>query len=300
MVLGKTIVQYQKAFNNLISRLKCNDKVLAVMVFGSIITGDLWEESDIDLFVILDEPMTDIKNIRIEEEEIPVHIKLMGKNTFIGMHNNSLKGSYMHRIFTSSRLVFSKDNDLTNVYDSGRIYPDMDRERWNMVYLGKVLKEIKVCKKYLHNNSIHTAYVAMAKTIEQFANMYVNLAGYMVSKNAISVAMDLNEEFKNCVKDLFESKENMNVNINNAIKFMENNINCNLKNMTSVLLKYMQDKDSLFSGEDIKNDSLFQNFDININEILEKLYEKQIIKRDTRDYRTSSGELLFKENVYFI
>src|SRR3712207_802542 len=300
MVLGKTIVQYQKAFNNLISRLKCNDKVLAVMVFGSIITGDLWEESDIDLFVILDEPMTDIKNIRIEEEEIPVHIKLMGKNTFIGMHNNSLKGSYMHRIFTSSRLVFSKDNDLTNVYDSGRIYPDMDRERWNMVYLGKVLKEIKVCKKYLHNNSIHTAYVAMAKTIEQFANMYVNLAGYMVSKNAISVAMDLNEEFKNCVKDLFESKENMNVNINNAIKFMENNINCNLKNMASVLLKYMQDKDSLFSGEDIKNDSLFQNFDININEILEKLYEKQIIKRDTRDYRTSSGELLFKENVYFI
>lgn len=298
--MGKTIVQYQKAFNNLISRLKCNDKVLAVMVFGSIITGDLWEESDIDLFVILDEPMTDIKNIRIEEEEIPVHIKLMGKNTFIGMHNNSLKGSYMHRIFTSSRLVFSKDNDLTNVYDSGRIYPDMDRERWNMVYLGKVLKEIKVCKKYLHNNSIHTAYVAMAKTIEQFANMYVNLAGYMVSKNAISVAMDLNEEFKNCVKDLFESKENMNVNINNAIKFMENNINCNLKNMTSVLLKYMQDKDSLFSGEDIKNDSLFQNFDININEILEKLYEKQIIKRDTRDYRTSSGELLFKENVYFI
>ncbi|MEL7598231.1 MAG: nucleotidyltransferase domain-containing protein, partial [Clostridiaceae bacterium] len=43
----KTIQKYQGAFNTVIERLKQNDSVLAVMVFGSIITGDLWEESDI-------------------------------------------------------------------------------------------------------------------------------------------------------------------------------------------------------------------------------------------------------------
>jgi len=51
--MEKTILQYQKAFNSLMNNLKKNEKVLAVMVFGSLVTGDLWEESDIDLFVVV-------------------------------------------------------------------------------------------------------------------------------------------------------------------------------------------------------------------------------------------------------
>ena len=44
--MERTILQYQKAFNSIIERLKSNDSVLAVMVFGSMVTGDLWDESD--------------------------------------------------------------------------------------------------------------------------------------------------------------------------------------------------------------------------------------------------------------
>ena len=80
--MEKSILQYQKAFNNIIERLKSNDSVLAVMVFGSMVTGDLWDESDIDVFVILDKKNPDIENIYTEEKEVPVHIKLMSKNKF--------------------------------------------------------------------------------------------------------------------------------------------------------------------------------------------------------------------------
>ena len=45
-------MQYQDVFNRLVNKLKSKDEILAVMVFGSIVTGDLWDESDIDLFVI--------------------------------------------------------------------------------------------------------------------------------------------------------------------------------------------------------------------------------------------------------
>ena len=46
--MGRTILQYQKAFNSAINRFKANKLVLAVMVFGSMVSGDLWDESDID------------------------------------------------------------------------------------------------------------------------------------------------------------------------------------------------------------------------------------------------------------
>ena len=41
----------------------------------------------------------------------------------------------------------------------------------------------------------------------------------------------------------------------------------------------MREKDSFLSTEDIKMDRLFYNYDINMEEILNKLWEKKIIKK---------------------
>lgn len=270
------------------------------MVFGSIVTGDLWDESDIDLFVITNKNMNGIRNIYIEEDNISVHVKLMNKNTFVALVNKNIKGGYVHRIFTSCKLVFSKDRDITNLYDRGRYYPDIDRERWNMVYLSNSLKSIGVCKKYLVNDGVYTAYISVVKAIEEFSKLYVNLSGYMISKDAITMAVSLNKDFKQYVDDLFFNREEVHDSIKRIIDFMEENINKNIRKTTAILLEYMRKKDEFLSAEDIMHDPLFENFDISLEDILERLYENEIIKRETRDYKTEDGETLFKENVYYL
>lgn len=298
--MERTILQYQKAFNSIIDRLKGNEAVLAAMVFGSMVTGDLWDESDIDLFVILDKKINNIKNIYTEEKQVPVHIKLMSKSKFLQLYEEDLRGGFMLRMFASSRLVFSKDMDITQRYDSGRYYPDLDRERWNMVYLGKVLKNIDLCNKYLYNDGIYTAYGAAVKCVENFAKLYVNYSGYMISKDAIAMAMNLNDDFRNCVDGLFFNKNDTVTAIENTLKFIEDAVDETIRNTSSILLNYMRGKDSFLSTEDIKNDKLFESYDIAIEDILNKLWERNMIKKDNRDYKTDDGKVLFKENVYFI
>ncbi|ERI90728.1 nucleotidyltransferase domain protein [Clostridiales bacterium oral taxon 876 str. F0540] len=300
MFVERTIIQYQRAFNSIIDRLKSNEAVLAVMVFGSMVTGDLWDESDIDLFVILDKKIENIKNIYTEEKHIPVHIKLMSKSKFIQLYEEDLRGGFMHRMFSSSRLVFSKDMEITIKYDSGRYYPDLDRERWNMVYLGKVLKSIDICKKYLSNDGVYTAYGAAVKCVENYARLHVNYSGYMISKDAMTMAMNLNDSFKRCVDELFFYKQDTAKAIGAAVEYIEGSIDENIRNTASILINYMREKDCFLSTEDIKNDKLFVNYDIALEDILNKLWEKNIIKKDSRDYKTEDGKVLFKENVYFI
>ncbi|MCM8710894.1 nucleotidyltransferase domain-containing protein [Clostridium sp. SYSU_GA19001] len=298
--MERTILQYQKAFNSAVDRLKANETVLAVMVFGSMVTGDLWDESDIDLFVIIDEKMTSIKNIYIEEKQIPVHIKLMSKSKFIQLYEENSRGGFMHRMFAASRLVFSKDMDITVKYDGGRYYPDVDRERWNMVYLGKVLKTIDVCKKYLANDGIYTAYSAAVECALNYSKLFINHSGYMISKDAMTMAMNLNDSFKKCVEELFflsSDKENA---IKKAINYIENSVDNDIRNAASILINYLREKGCLLSTEDIKNDKLFESYDIAFESILNRLWEKNIIKKDSRDYKTEDGKVLFKENVYFI
>ncbi|AYD39822.1 nucleotidyltransferase domain-containing protein [Clostridium fermenticellae] len=298
--MEKTILQYQKAFNGIVDRMRSNESVLAVMVFGSMVTGDLWDESDIDLFVILDKSYSDVQNIYTEEKSIPVHIKLMGKNKFVRFQEEDLKGSFMHRIFASSRLVFSKDIEITTRYDNGRYYPDLDRERWNMVYLGKLLKNIGICKKYLYNDGIYTAYTAAVKCAEEYSKLYVNFSGYMISKDAMTMAMNLNDNFRKCVDKLFFNKDDIKEVITDVLKYFQSNIDSSIRNLVNVLINYMREKDCFLSSEDIKEDKLFNNYDINMEEILNKLWQKNIIKKDSRDLKTENGMLVFKENVYFI
>lgn len=298
--MKKTILQYQKAFNSVIEELKADENIQAAMVFGSMVSGDLWDESDIDFFVITNRPVENIQNIYMEENNISVHIKLMSKDEFKKFYERNLRGDFLHRIFASSRLVFSKNMEITSIYDGGRYYPDIDRKRWDMVYLGDLLKEIGVCKKYLYNNRIYTAYSAAVNCMEGFSKMFLNSSGYMISNDAMILTMNLNEEFKNEIKRLFFDKSNIEENIKKSIKYIEGYVQDNLKEITSILLEYMAHKNKALSSEEIKSDELFCRFSIAMEHILNKLSKTNIIKKDYREYKLSNGKILSKERVYYI
>ncbi|MGV8980365.1 nucleotidyltransferase domain-containing protein [Clostridium sp.] len=298
--MTKTILQYQKAFNSVVDRIKVDESVLSVMVFGSIVTGDLWEESDIDLFVIVKEDFSKIRDIHTEEKGVPVHIKLMSKEKFIQIYSDNLKGGYIHRIFSSSRLVFSKDMDITVRFDGGRFFPDVDRERWGMCFLGKLLKDIGVCKKYLSSDGIYTSYSTALRCIEKYSRLFVNSSGYMISKDVLSMALNLNDGFKQCVDKLFFEKENVAETIQETMDFLEKSIDTNIKSDCALLLNYMREKDTFLSAEEIMEEDLFKDFDIDMEELLNKLWERDIIKKESRNFKLNKDKILFKQNVYFV
>ncbi|MBW9143962.1 nucleotidyltransferase domain-containing protein [Clostridium sp. CM027] len=296
----KTILQYQKAFNSVVDRIKIDESVLSVMVFGSMVTGDLWEESDIDIFVIVREKFSEIRDIYAQEKGVPIHIKLMGKEKFIQLYSDNLKGGYIHRIFSSSRLIFSKDMDITVRYDGGRFFPDVDRERWGMCFLGKLLKDIGVCKKYLSSDGVYTAYSTAIRCIEKYSRLFVNSSGYMISKDVMTMALNLNEDFKLCVDKLIFEKSNTVETIQETMTFLEQSINSSIKSNCSLLLNYMREKDKFLSAEEIMTEDLFKDFDIEMEELLNKLWERNIIKKEIRDFKINKDKILFNQNVYFV
>ncbi|MDF2504181.1 nucleotidyltransferase domain-containing protein [Clostridium sp.] len=294
----KTIIQYQKVFNDIVEKFKENENILAVMVFGSMVSGDLWEESDIDLLVIVKDKLDDMANIYVEEDHISVHIKLLNREKFIYRENT--KGDFLHRVLSVSRLVFSRDLDITSKYDNGRYYPDMERGIWDLVYSGNLIKSLGICRKYISNNSIYICYSIAIRCAEEFAKLYVNYSGYMISNSAMDMALNMNDDFKEYVDMLFFNKDNVEESIKNIVDYIEEELNKNIRNITSLLLKYMRNKECFFSAEDMRKDKLFRNYNINFEDILNKLYELNTIKRDNRNFKTENGKTLVNENVYYI
>lgn len=293
----KSIVNYQKSSEKLMKILKANKKVLAVFAFGSIVNGDLWEGSDIDLFVVYKDKFEEVRDIYSEILNIPVHMKVLNKEKFLELYKSDGKKGVIRTLLISSKIIFSRDEEIEATFNKAKYSLDMYVERWNLVYLGKLIKDIGVTKKYLKNNSVFTSYEVLVRALDSFAKLYLNLNGYTVSKDAVKMVMNLNNDFNNIVEKLFTS-ENMQNNVEYTISYVEKFLDENINIAAKFLLDYLYEKNVFLSSYEIKNDELFSEFDIKVEDILHELYKRNIIIKDARKLDLPSRESLINENVY--
>lgn len=293
----KAILNYQRASEKLFNSLQTNRKVLAIFAFGSIVNGDLWEESDIDIFVVYKDQFDIIRDIYSEILDIPVHMKILSKEKFLELYENNGKKGEVRKILTSSKLVFSRDKEIEILFNKAKYSMDKFIGIWNLVYLGNLIKDLGVTKKYLYNDRLFTSFEVLIRALDSFAKLYLNLSGYTVSKDAIKMAMNLNNDFNILVENLIQ-KDLMHEHITMIVDFIDSYLDENISIASKFLLNYLEERNTYLSSYEIKNDELFSQFDINIEEILKELFKYGFIDKNSRRLELPAREKLLNENVY--
>ena len=295
--MSKSILDYQKSSEKLINVLKVNKKVLAIFAFGSIVSGDLWEESDIDLFVVYNDVFDEVRDIYSEILNIPVHMKVLNKEKFLALYESDGNKGIIRNLLISSKIIFSRDDQIESIFNKAKYSLDKYRETWNLVYLGNVIKDIGVTKKYLQNNSVFTSYEVLIRALDSFAKLYLNLNGYAISKDAVKMATNLNNKFNVIIENLFNNKC-IKENIQNTVDYIESFLDENINEAAKFLLDYLYEKNTFLSSYEIKNSELFKEFDIRIEDILKELFKRKLIIKDIKNLDLPFKEKLVSENVY--
>ena len=295
--MSKSIVDYQKSSEKLINTLKDNMKVLAIFAFGSIVSGDLWEESDIDLFVVYKDVFDEVRDVYSEILDIPVHMKVLSRERFLELYNCDGDKGKIRNLLISSKMIFSRDDEVENIFNKAKYSSDKYKEIWDLVYLGNIIKDIRVTKKYLQNDSIFTCYEVIIRALDSFAKLYLNLNGYSVVKDAVKMVMNLNNTFNKLIKELYNNKCTKE-NIQYSIDYINDFLDENIAEAAKLLLDYLYDKGIFISSYEIKNSQLFKEFDIKIEDILKELYKRNLIIKDTKNLELPFNENLVCENVY--
>ena len=296
--MEKTVEELQNAFQSIVKTLKRNNKVLAIFTFGSIVSGDVWEESDIDLFVVYKNEFNELRDVYSKILEIPVHTKLLCKDKFMELYKNDGKRGFIRNLLTKSKIVFSRDDDISEAYNKARYSNDIHIERWNLVYLGLILKDMKVCKKYFQNGGLNTSYEVLIRILDSFSKLYININGYSKTKASVAMASNLNGDIKILVQELFAG-DITRCTMEKTIKYIEEYIGENILISSKLVLEYLQGRGGYVSSFEMLNEGIFKGFDISIEDILEELSKRRLIQKDKRILKDSEGIKVMHENVYF-
>ncbi|ASW42528.1 nucleotidyltransferase domain-containing protein [Clostridium isatidis] len=292
------IIQYQNAYNKIIKTIRGNKNTLAIFVYGSMVNGDIWDGSDIDLLVVYKKDFDNIRDIYSEVNKVPVHIKILSKASLIKYYFQNTNKEAIDNTLMSSKLVYSNDFEISDIYQKKVYLADNNKEKWYLVYLGNLLKEIGICKKYLSNGGIYTAYEVLFRALNSFCNIYLSLNNYRVSKDAINMVSKLNDEFDEKVRGLLYS-ENKEEYILKLIETIEKYIVSNLDILGKEVIDFLANNKEKYSSYDIKHHINFKSFNIRMEDVLKKLAQYNLIEKTQKEFKDSEGNIVAKENIYY-
>lgn len=295
--MAKTVLELQNAFQTVVNQIKKNKKVVALFTFGSIVSGDVWEESDIDLFLIYEDDFEKIRDVYSEVKEVPVHTKILNKNSFLELYKNDGKKGFAKKLLCNSKLVFSRDNEISLAYNNSRYTMPSHTEVWNLVYLGKLLKDIGISKKYLQNGGLKTSYEVLIRTLDSFSKLLINLNGYTVTKDSLVMATNLSNNFREVVDKLFMDPINEKI-IKDTINYIENFLDGNIVRASSALIDYLCEEYEYMNSHEIRSYDAFKEFDIKMENILKELAKREVISKKSRALYDEEGNIILYENVY--
>lgn len=190
----RAIVQkrYQEALHAFIERVRADKSIIAVLVYGSYVTNELWDKSDIDLWIVGTDETRPFQPFSLLENGIDLHAEVISRNTLKRYLQGSLQGSIASSIFDQSQMVYCSDPSFQEFYENRHGFGDRDRS-YQLLRLsaGVIGGLIKAEKWLIYRNDLCYSALHMLKIAEDIARIDLITQGILPDREALLQAMTL-------------------------------------------------------------------------------------------------------------
>jgi predicted nucleotidyltransferase len=205
---AKVRQKFDTAFNLLLEQLKSDKNILAVFVVGSYANGMVWEKSDIDLVLIINDdiPLQDV--MVINENNVTINTYLVSRKAYRQSQQAFVHGSMTHHLLATRKLIYSIDRgisetnrDISTVADRDRDIQFLISSEWIIGCLFKAKKTLLV------EESLEKCFSWIILAIQQLARIILFLEGKIPGRDVLSQALDetRSEIIHTLIRDVFKA-----------------------------------------------------------------------------------------------
>jgi hypothetical protein len=286
--------KHLQALNSFVTRVKKDPNVVAILLYGSLAYGTVWERSDIDVELIVRDgtEFTARWVYVIEEEGVEINISAIGELAKFKNELQRLRGGYDHGKYGEGILVFSKDDSLYQLYEDARKIGEDDAPKSFAAKIGTLLnwmhkaeKQVKV----LDNPLYAQRFLQLCAPV--VAEMELIRHGENPNREAIMRAQELNQKLMEEVYSKPSTTAMSKADILHTLKVLDDYLMQHMDWWSKHILRFLS------NGEVKSASHIWQHCG---GAPLEYLAEKGVIIRATLPVRLfKKSKLTLDEKAYF-
>ena len=168
------VSRFKTALSDFVSRIEKDTDIIAALLFGSLVSGNVWEKSDIDLHLISKDETKPMRQFWLVDGDIIVQVSIESRRHFRRSVESSLESSHIFHLLSTSKLLFSKDESLADYLESASIVGERDRQLQMMRHAMNIPGDIeKVEKSLVVFDDPLMAFGFLLHAIENLARMEI-------------------------------------------------------------------------------------------------------------------------------
>jgi len=286
--------RYLQALNSLTARVKHDPNVIALMIYGSLAYGTVWEKSDMDVEIIVRDGSgpADKPIYLIEEEGIrDIHFELLEITPF-KKRLQKVRGGFDHGVYGKGCMVFSKDDALTELFEESRKIGDDDAPRAFAAKVDGLTNWMKKAEKSAtvnKNNLYAQRFLQLCAPI--VAEMELIRRKENPTREAILRAQEINPSLMHEVYVIPSTTEMTEAGIKRVIKILDDYLMQHMHWWSKHVIRFLSDGEVKTCSHIFKQCGYVQ---------LEYLAEKGVIERATQPLQIfKKSKTVVEEMAYF-
>jgi predicted nucleotidyltransferase len=189
--------RHQVALDTLVAKLKEDRHVLAAILFGSLVRGEAWEKSDIDLVAVLrDGVERECSGYWLLENGVSIWLETMPRSQLKQQFERALPGTIRHAMHSQARLLYSHDESIASWLERTERIGGRDqayqllRDALGLPYL------LEKAEKWLYvKRDTDYCFVWLLHAVSSLARIEVTLHGEAPRREVLDRALALNPTF---------------------------------------------------------------------------------------------------------
>lgn len=291
-------IRFENAVSSFVEKVKPDQNIIAVIVYGSFSYDTVWEKSDIDMSVIVRDQKIETHSYCIDEDNLVLNVSLIQRSEFKRSLEKELGGMGGHSFTAKGKIVYSKDESLYEYFEDYRNIGKSDMER-SLFYCSNILiGYLHKAEKWLKiRNDLTYSRLYLLKAAETIAQMEVCRHLQIPTREAILQAEKINpaliEKFYHKPMKGHLSKEELYELLEGIDAFLIENI----EPVMNVVKECMGDGEIKTVTQLTKYYKSDSHFIINI---FEYLHEKGYLEKLSQTIRITPNSRLAVEEIAFL
>jgi predicted nucleotidyltransferase len=298
--------RFQEALDAFVAKVREDRYVLAAILFGSLAYDRVWEKSDVDLMLIsTDHPGIGGKtgkseSVALTENGVNLHVQIFPRSRFKKMVEGGLRGSFMHSSFSLSRLLFTRDETIRELYEDANRLGARDRQVQLFHAAAGVLAPLAKAEKWFHvRGDLDYCALWILYTVTGLARNETYLHHQIAGREAILQALEHNPDLYGVIYTELLNREKTRERVGHALELVNRYLEEKIDLLFRPLLDYLAGEATARSATEI--DAWFEKqMGVRFASFAcEWLAEKGVLVKDSLPMRLTAKSRVEVEEIAF-